>query len=100
VRNDYINAHGTVLHALGRAANSFVRSGEKTNWGVFTAALQRIDWSRRNAPLWEGRALQAGHVSKSTQSVALTSAVIKREVGLDLSADEARYELALKGGQK
>lgn len=100
VRNDYINAHGTVLHALGRAANSFVRSGKKTNWSLFTAALQRIDWSRGNTPLWEGRALQAGHVSKSTQSVALTSAVIKRELGLDLSADEARYELALKGGKK
>jgi len=100
VRNDFINAHGTVLHALGRAANSFVRSEGKTNWSRFTAALQRIDWSRRNTPLWEGRALQAGHVSKSTQSVALTSAVIKRELGLDLSADEARYEFALKGGQQ
>ena len=50
--------------------------------------------------LWEGRALQAGHVSKSTQSVALTSAVIKKQLGLDPSADEARYELALKGGKK
>lgn len=100
IRGDFINAHGTVLHALGRAGNAFLRSNRRPNWDQFTAALQRIDWSRRNTPLWEGRALQAGHVSKSTQSVALTSAVIKRELGLDLSADEARYELALKGGQK
>ena len=100
VRGDYINAHGTVLHALGRAANAFLRSKKTVNWQKFTDTLKRIDWSRRNTPLWEGRALQAGHVSKSTQSVALTSAVIKRELGLDLSADEARYELALKGANR
>ena len=100
VRGDFINAHGTVLHAFGRAANTFLRSNKRVAWNKFTEALQRIDWSRRNTPLWEGRALQAGHVSKSTQSVALTSAIIKRELGLDLSADEARYEIALKGGKR
>lgn len=100
IRSEFINAHGTVLHALGRAANSFLRTRHDEDWSVFTQALARIDWSRNNSSLWEGRALQAGHVSKSTQSVALTSAIIKREIGLDLSADETRYELALKGGKK
>lgn len=100
IRSEYINAHGTVLHALGRAGNSFVRNARNPNWEQFSDSLQRIDWSRRNTELWEGRALQAGHVSKSTQSVALTSAVIKRELGLELSADEARYEIALKGGNQ
>jgi len=100
IRSDYISAHGTVLHALGRAANALVRESERADWQRFTESLGRIDWSRRNTALWEGRALQAGHVSKSTQSVALTSAVIKKELGLDPSADEARYELALKGGKK
>lgn len=99
VRSDYINAHGTVLHALGRAGNAYLRAHKKPRWAEFSDALQRIDWSRRNSKLWEGRALQAGHVSKSTQSVALTSAVIKRELGLDISADEARYELALEGNK-
>lgn len=100
IRSDYISAHGTVLHALGRAANALVREAENVDWQHFTESLSRIDWSRRNTALWEGRALQAGHVSKSTQSVALTSAVIKKQLGLDPSADEARYELALKGGKK
>jgi DNA sulfur modification protein DndB len=100
IRSESINAHGTVLHALGRAANAFTRDSLKVDWAHFTKTLQKIDWSRRNTKLWEGRALQAGHVSKSTQSVSLTSAVIKRELGLDLSADEARYELALGGATK
>lgn len=99
IRAEYINAHGTVLHALGRVGNAMVRSSKSPSWKRFTDVLGGIDWSRRNTKLWEGRALQAGHVSKSTQSVALTSAVIKRELGIDLSADEARYELAMKGGK-
>lgn len=100
IRSEYINAHGTVLHALGRAGNAHIKSSRSVNWKKFTDALQRIDWSRRNTKLWEGRSLQAGHVSKSTQSVALTSAVIKRELGVDLSADEVRYELAMKGAKR
>lgn len=100
IRSDYISAHGTVLHAFGRAANAFLRAPGPTKWSTFTEALRRIDWSRRNTKLWEGRALHAGHVSKSAQSIALTSAVIKRELGLPPLADEARYEQALKGGRK
>jgi DNA sulfur modification protein DndB len=100
IRSEYISAHGTVLHALGRAANTFLRESSEVDWSLYTEALRKIDWSRRNVQLWEGRALQAGHVSKSTQSVSLTSAVIKRELGIQISADEARYELALEGGMK
>lgn len=100
IRGEYINAHGTVLHALGRVANSMIRGSKNPQWKKLTEVLRRIDWSRRNTKLWEGRALQAGHVSKSTQSVALTSAVIKQQLGIELSADETRYELAMKGGNK
>lgn len=77
-----------------------IRESKNPQWKKLTEVLRRIDWSRRNSKLWEGRALQAGHVSKSTQSVALTSAVIKQELGIELSADETRYELAMKGGNK
>ena len=95
-----ISSHGTVLHALGRAANSMVRSEAGVDWPLYTRALQSIDWTRSNTELWEGRALSAGHVSKSNQSVALTSGVIKRAMGLPLSADEIRYENAIKESSK
>ena len=94
-----ISSHGTVLHALGRAANSMIKSEEGVDWSRYTNALRSIDWSRSNTELWEGRALNAGHVSKSNQSVALTSGVIKRAMGLPLAADEARYENAIKEGK-
>jgi DNA sulfur modification protein DndB len=92
IRTDFINSHGTVIHAFGRAGNAFLRGKSATNWSKFTQALASIDWSRRNTQLWEGRVLHQGQVSKSTQSVALASAVIKRALGIDISADEARYE--------
>lgn len=97
VRQEYISAYGTVLHALGRSANAMIRTSKTMSWPKFVGALRAIDWSRHNRVLWEGRALQAGHVSKSNQSVALTTAVVKRQLGLSLSAEEIRYEEAIKG---
>jgi DNA sulfur modification protein DndB len=95
IRQSSISSHGTVLHALGRAANSMLRSEKGADWKSFTAAIRSIDWSRRNIELWEGRALVGGHVSKSNQSVALTSAVVKRRLDLPLAPDEERYESAI-----
>lgn len=100
IRQDYISAHGTVLHALGRAANNFLRSGKSASWRKFTEALKKIDWSKQNIELWEGRALQNGHVSKSNQSVSLTTSVIKAQLGLQLTAEEIRLEEAIKGGKR
>ena len=100
IRSELISAHGTVLHAFGRAANAWVRASKKPDWNGFTAGLTSIDWARSNTALWEGRVLLAGKVSKSSQSVALTSAIIKRQLGLDLSADELRNEQSLKGTQR
>ena len=97
VRQDFIHTHGTVLHALGRAANHMMRADENWTWKKFSAALRTVDWRRDNSALWEGRALNAGRVSKANQNVALTSNVIKKALGLELSADEMRLENSLLG---
>ena len=97
VRQDFIHTHGTVLHALGRAANHMMRTDENWTWKKFSAALRTVDWRRDNSALWEGRALNAGRVSKANQNVALTSNVIKKALGLELSADEMRLENSLLG---
>jgi DNA sulfur modification protein DndB len=49
--------------------------------------------------LWEGRALIGGRVSKSHQNVLLTSAVIKREIGLELNPEEEKLDQAFRKGQ-
>lgn len=97
IRQDFIHTHGTVLHAFGRAANHMIRTEENQDWQRFTSSLQSIDWRRNNSSMWEGRALNAGRVSKANQNVTLTSNVIKTALGLELSPDETRLEESLSG---
>ena len=97
VRESFIHTHGTVLHALGRSGNHLIRGNANWTWAGFTKALSSIDWRRNNSVLWEGRALNAGRVSKANQNVTLTSNVVKSALGLELSADETRLESQLQG---
>ena len=59
-------------------------------------SLEKIDWSRSNARLWEGRALIGGMVSKVTTNVILTTNVIKKALGLPLDTNEQRIETAAR----
>jgi DNA sulfur modification protein DndB len=103
VRHDFIHTHGTVLHALGRAASHMMRASDSWTWDGLASALKSIEWKRTSekagAFLWEGRALNAGRVSKANQNVILTANVIKMALGIDLSADEMRLEESLRGVQ-
>jgi DNA sulfur modification protein DndB len=99
VREQFIHTHGTVLHALGRSANHLMKSDTEWSWSSYSAALNTINWKRDNVSLWEGRALNAGRVSKANQNITLTSNVVKKALGLELSADETRLENSLQGAR-
>ena len=88
VREDYIHSHGVVLHALGRAGNVMLKSGCGFDR---LAGLAGLDW-RRAAPLWEGRAVVAGRMSKTHQAVVLTGNAVKARLELPLSAEEQVLE--------
>jgi hypothetical protein len=60
--------------AIGMAGNAPLQ-GNPTDWKTRLMALAQIDWSRKNAKLWEGRALIGGKVSKVTTNVMLTTNV-------------------------
>lgn len=101
VRADYIHSHGIVLHALARVGNALFRQGRK-GWRQVLDRLSTIDWSRKNAKLWEGRAMIGGRVSKAGNNVVLTTSAIKRHLGIPLTPEEQRVELAYgkgKGGK-
>jgi DNA sulfur modification protein DndB len=99
VRRDFIHSHGVVLQAIGRGGSALIKRYSKS-WPKKLAALGRMDWSRIN-PFWEGRAMIGGRVSKSSQNVSLTCNAIKQQLGLELTAEEARLEEAhLRGGGK
>jgi DNA sulfur modification protein DndB len=65
VREGFIHSHGIALQAIGKAGNALLK-GNPGGWKSRLKALAQIDWSRKNARLWEGRALIGGKVSKVT----------------------------------
>jgi len=93
VRDAYIHSHGVVLHALGRIGNALLKRKPET--GDRLERLANIDW-RRDAPTWDGRAVIAGRISKTHQSVILTANVIKSYLALPLSAEEQVLEDAFR----
>jgi len=93
VRKDFIHCHAIVLQALGRAGRALYASHPQ-EVRKRLKNLRQVDWSRRNAQLWEGRAMLGGAMAKSGQNVTLTCNELKRVLGLELSPEEQTAETA------
>ena len=93
LRRDYIHAHALALHAIGRMGSSLL-SNAKKDYKKELKKLQKIDWSRKNTALWEGRAMVAGKISKSHNCVILTTNLLKNHLKLELSPEERDVEEA------
>jgi DNA sulfur modification protein DndB len=91
LRRDYIHAHGIALQALSIAGSTLFRTAQK-DWKRRLAKIKNIDWLRKNADLWEGRALVGGSLNKSQKNVILTANVIKRAMDLPLDPKEQEIE--------
>jgi len=98
IREGYIHSHGIALQAIGKAGNALLK-GNPGGWKSRLKALSGIDWSRRNARVWEGRAMIGGKVSKVTTNVILTTNVVKQHLGIELSPEEQRVEDAVNRGK-
>ena len=92
LRKNYVHSHGVVLHALGFLGNALIREYPK-NWTIKLAKLQEIDWSKDN-PVWEGRAMSGGRLSKAFVNVVLTTNYLKTSVGLHLTPSEEKIEMS------
>jgi DNA sulfur modification protein DndB len=97
VRTDYIHSHGIVLQAIGKAGHALISEFPK-QWKARIRLLKTINWSRSNAKVWEGRAMNGGRVSKSEQNIVLTTNIIKKALKLSLTPEERRFESALRRG--
>jgi DNA sulfur modification protein DndB len=97
VRVDFIHSHGIALQSIGRIGN-ILMAGRK-DWRKGLAKLKRIDWTRGNAGLWEGRAMLGGRVSKASINIVLMTNVLKSELGIPLAENEQRIEDAFLRGE-
>jgi DNA sulfur modification protein DndB len=91
IREGYIHSHGIALQALGQAGNALMHN-HPDDWRKRLTALRKIDWSRGNAQLWEGRALVGGKVVKGNTNLVLTTNVIKHVFGLPLGVEQQKVE--------
>ena len=86
LRAEKISAHSTVLRALGGLGSDLMRDN---NWRERLAALEQIDWSKRN-PDWENVCIVANSVVSNRQARAATKAYIKGKLGMELTDGEQR----------
>lgn len=93
IREGFLHSHGIVLQAIGKAGNALLTAYPK-DWKKRLSPLGKIDWSRKNTKLWEGRAMNLGVVQKRTNNIILTTNVIKKALGLPLGEDEQKIETA------
>lgn len=91
LRRDYVHSHALALAAIARAGRELLRA-HPNDWKKRLAKLATLDWSRSNTELWEGRAMNAGRLSKRTINVNLTASAIKKHLGLKLSEEEQELE--------
>lgn len=92
LRRDTIHAHGIALQALAVAGADLIAS-DSARWKQRLKGLEKIDWARANAEIWEGRATIGGRVSKTEANVQLTSNVLKAALGMTLNPKENKAEV-------
>jgi DNA sulfur modification protein DndB len=100
LRATCVHSHAIALSALARAGRALLEM-DPGKWRRRLSALRKLDWTRSNRGLWEGRAMVAGRLSKSNTNVLLAGNVIKRHLGLSLTREEQEAEdclNALAGG--
>ena len=91
LRQDYIHSHALAMHAIGRLGASLLSTANK-DYKKELKKLRKIDWARKNKALWEGRAMIAGKISKSHNSVILTTNHLKNTFRLKLTPEEKKAE--------
>jgi|GEM_PF-2382574 len=90
-RTEFVCAHGIALAGLSRLGRSLLAEFPKT-WPAKLKKLRTINWRRSNTSTWEGRAMIAGRLSKSSTCVVLTGNLLKNAIGVTLTEHEHDVE--------
>lgn len=94
LRQGTVLAHGVLLQALGLLGGRLLTEKPKS-WRKSLAKLENLDWSRRNAELWEGRVMNGARMNGQKRAVQLGANVLFGVVGLPLDERARHAENAL-----
>ncbi len=79
LRKQTVHAHGVTLCAIAKVGATIMQRYPKS-WKAKLRKLSKIDWSRSNVKLWEGKAMLGGRMTKTTASVELTANTILEQL--------------------
>jgi DNA sulfur modification protein DndB len=99
LRATCVHSHAIALSALAKAGRPLLGIDRK-KWRKRLAPLRKLDWSRSNRQLWEGRAMIAGRLSKSNINTVLTGNVVKRQLRFLLTPEEQQAEERLNANDR
>jgi len=91
LRKEYIHSHALAMHVIGKLGAELLADDSK-RYKTELKKLEKIDWSRKNQALWEGRAMVQGRICKSNQCVILTTNYLKKYFNIELKPDEKKAE--------
>lgn len=97
VRQTYVHSHAIVLQALGNLGRQLLKV-PKNQQKDQLKLLNKYNWKRSNSDTWEGRCMLGGRIQKSSANVALTTNLLKKQIGLPLTPEEERLEAAFNRG--
>lgn len=93
LRQNYLSGHNIFINAVSVATNAANKAGIEMKEVI--SAVSKESW-RRDNPLWEGRALQNGRITKSNISLLLTVNELKSRLGIELNEKEAAAEASIR----
>lgn len=93
LRQGYLSGHNLFINTAASVANAADKAGIEMK--DIISAMTSVSW-RRDNPLWEGRALQNGRITKSNISLILTANVLKMRLNLELNEKEVIAEAGLQ----
>ncbi|MCL2287707.1 MAG: DNA sulfur modification protein DndB [Candidatus Bathyarchaeota archaeon] len=97
-RQNYVNAHGIALNAIGIVGRALVTE-YPGNWQTKLTKLDSITWLKSNK-IWEGRVLSSGNIHASNRSLNLMTIYLKKELGITLSTEEQTIESSIVNNLK
>jgi len=89
-RQEYITAHGIGLQALAIVGREIMQLEPTVQIHKFEK-LKHINWLKSNS-CWANRAMQHGRLSKAVSNIFLTAVEVKRQIGLNITAEELTKE--------